>query len=127
MPRRCWKCKETKPESNFSYSEKYKRFWAVCNQCTNKHLYELPVERRRELWREASRRRSKKDAEKLKTRAQTNKAIRDGQIQKKPCEVCGEEKSQAHHKDYSKPLEIMWLCHTHHRDEHYKIRYKPTL
>ena len=36
-----------------------------------------------------------------------------------PCEVCGERKTHAHHDDYSKPLEVKWLCKKHH-DEHHR-------
>jgi hypothetical protein len=43
-------------------------------------------------------------------------ALRDGRIVKVPCEICGNPKSQAHHDDYSKPLEVRWLCFTHHRE-----------
>lgn len=46
-------------------------------------------------------------------------AVRDGRLTKKPCEVCGtEEKVEAHHEDYSKPLDVMWLCFKHHRERH---------
>lgn len=41
-----------------------------------------------------------------------------GHIKKLPCEVCGEEKVQGHHKDYNKPLEVVWLCKKHHAMEH---------
>lgn len=39
-----------------------------------------------------------------------------------PCEVCGEIKSQAHHDDYSKPLNIRWLCQAHHSEHHRRER-----
>lgn len=41
-------------------------------------------------------------------------AIKKGELVRKPCEECGEKKSQAHHCDYNKPLEVVWLrqkCH----------------
>lgn len=46
-------------------------------------------------------------------------ALRDGKIKKKRCEVCGKY-AQAHHPDYSKPLEIVWLCPKHHKQIHWK-------
>jgi ribosomal protein S27AE len=45
-------------------------------------------------------------------------AIRYGKLKRQPCEKCGNPKSHAHHKDYSKPLEIEWLCHDCHWKAH---------
>ena len=42
------------------------------------------------------------------------KALRNGTLIKKPCEVCGDTNSEAHHNDYSKPLDVKWLCIKHH-------------
>jgi len=39
---------------------------------------------------------------------------------RRPCTVCGAMKSEAHHEDYSKPLEVTWLCRTCHKAEHRK-------
>ena len=41
-----------------------------------------------------------------------------GKLKRQPCEVCGNELSQAHHKDYSKPLDVTWLCAQHHKEAH---------
>lgn len=49
-----------------------------------------------------------------------NNGIRDGKIQKSPCEICGSEKSVGHHDDYDKPLEVRWLCQAHHKQWHSK-------
>src|SRR5512146_228853 len=43
--------------------------------------------------------------------------IRRGKIQRQPCEVCGAP-AEAHHHDYSKPLEVRWLCRPHHLELH---------
>lgn len=36
----------------------------------------------------------------------------------KPCEECGEEKTDKHHADPAKPLEVVWLCRLHHKQVH---------
>ena len=45
-------------------------------------------------------------------------ALHFGMLHRQPCEVCGATKVQAHHTDYTKPLEVHWLCHAHHRAAH---------
>jgi hypothetical protein len=49
-------------------------------------------------------------------------AVKDGKIIHQPCEVCGRQDSEGHHEDYSKPLEVIWLCSTHHAERHVQIR-----
>lgn len=44
-------------------------------------------------------------------------AVRDGRLSRQPCWCCG-EKAQAHHPDYSRPLDVVWLCPTHHKQAH---------
>lgn len=51
-----------------------------------------------------------------------NNAIAKGAIKKMPCVVCGEKKSQGHHKDYSAPLDVIWLCDKHHKEEHARMK-----
>jgi hypothetical protein len=41
-------------------------------------------------------------------------AIRKGWIHRGPCEVCFSGPAEAHHDDYSRPLEVRWLCRKHH-------------
>lgn len=54
----------------------------------------------------------------------TIRAVRSGILSKMPCEVCGELKVDAHHDDYSKPLDIRWLCRTHHSQHHKQFKHK---
>lgn len=56
--------------------------------------------------------------EKIKARNIVNNALRDKNLFKKPCEVCGEIKVEAHHEDYLKPLQVRWLCKQHHVEAH---------
>ena len=61
----------------------------------------------------------KKNPEKRKAHNLVSSAIQLGKMKKQPCEVCGEARSQAHHDDYSKPLEVRWLCPKHHGEHHH--------
>jgi hypothetical protein len=35
------------------------------------------------------------------------------EIERLPCAVCGDFNSQAHHDDYTHPLDVVWLCAAH--------------
>lgn len=48
----------------------------------------------------------------------TINAVNRGGLVKQPCEVCGNEKTVAHHDDYNYPLSIRWLCRKHHNAWH---------
>jgi len=52
-------------------------------------------------------------------RSMTNKAIKRGELKRKPCEKCG-DKAEAHHDVYDtkKPFDVRWLCFKHHREWH---------
>ena len=45
-------------------------------------------------------------------------AIRDGKLQKLPCLGCGNATVEGHHPDYSRPLDVVWLCVPHHKEVH---------
>lgn len=58
------------------------------------------------------------DLKKARARRILLSAVRSGRLVRLPCEMCGEKKSEAHHEDYAKPLEVRWLCSAHHREAH---------
>ena len=45
-------------------------------------------------------------------------AVRSGKLKRQPCEVCADSSTHAHHDDYSKPLDVRWLCPLHHAEWH---------
>ena len=48
-----------------------------------------------------------------------NAVYRKSIVKPSACTSCGEEKRvEGHHKDYSKPLEVTWLCRGCHNREH---------
>ena len=62
-----------------------------------------------------------KNPEKAKAHKTVENAIKAGKLIRRPCEECGAPKAQAHHEDYSKPLEVKWLCAKDHRKRHREI------
>jgi len=66
----------------------------------------------------ANKRMYEKSPEKRKARAQVRYHLDKGNIKRGKCIFCNKNKTQAHHEDYSKPLEIIWVCTTCHADIH---------
>jgi len=50
-------------------------------------------------------------------------AIKRGTLVRGPCTVCGAtENIDGHHTDYTKPLDVVWLCKPHHREAHRQMK-----
>lgn len=45
-------------------------------------------------------------------------AIRAGKLNKMPCAICGITRTEGHHPNYKRPLEVVWLCKKHHIEVH---------
>lgn len=58
--------------------------------------------------------------EKRKARIALGNAVRDGRVI--PWPACAipecDCKPEAHHADYARPLDVVWLCERHHKDTH---------
>ena len=49
-------------------------------------------------------------------------AVQTGRLIRQPCERCGTTQTVvAHHEDYNKPLDVLWLCKYHHKERHMEI------
>ena len=57
---------------------------------------------------------------KRKAHNAVNSALRSGKLHRHPCCICG-NKAEAHHEDYSRPLDVIWVCRKHHSELHVKI------
>lgn len=64
-------------------------------------------------WRAKSENRIKKSAH-----MKVYYAIRVGKLKRQPCEQCANPVAMAHHDDYSKPLDVRWLCANCHYLHH---------
>lgn len=65
--------------------------------------------------RRAEKRYKDKYPEKARAHRAVSNAIRDGKLVREDCEICGSE-AEAHHEDYSQPLDVRWMCFRHHRE-----------
>lgn len=145
----CFKCGERKPLSEFyKHPKMADGHLGKCKICTRRDTAvrvnclmktDLAwVEREAERCREKTRRKrlagwvspaakeGKKAWEKrnkIKKRAQgmVTRAILSGKLTREPCCICGDPKTEGHHDDYSKPLDVRWLCKKHHDEVHREI------
>ena len=123
----CEHCHQEKPLEDF-YRNRTRPLGRDyrCKECF-KEYERLPHRKGRHTkWRNSSQGKEKtrqynqehylEEKPKNQTRATTRRLIKLGVIKKMPCRVCGDGKSQAHHPDYTQPLEVVWLCQSHHYD-----------
>jgi hypothetical protein len=128
----CIQCSVDKPAADF-YAHKAMAAGHVnvCKEChkqrmrvrarTNPAVQEYDRQRaktpeRREHMRAVTAKWNEKNPLAHKAHSVIHNAVRSGRIKKLPCEFCGTERVHAHHRDYSKPLEVVWLCaKCHHR------------
>lgn len=115
MPGRCKKCGVETRERMWGSP---RRLRIVCPSC----------ERARQAkYRRASsagkRRWDAQNREKRKAHKAVEVALTKGAMLRQPCARCGNPRAQAHHDDYSRPLDVMWLCSLHHGERHRELRY----
>jgi hypothetical protein len=147
--KKCFKCNEVKELSEFYPHKKMADgHLNKCKECTKKDSEEnfkrklqdpdwQIKERERQRIKEARRRdlglakkykKTPQPKEKRKERyGEYLSAIKTKKLIPQPCEVCGKEKAQGHHEDYSKSLDVVWLCIRHHQDRHIHLRNAKTL
>lgn len=96
----------------------------MCKDCC--YLYGTKHREDRVIWNHDHKERvyksvslwNKNNSIKTRARSLINEAIRWGRLVKEPCEICGSLDVHGHHPDYTKPLEVSWLCAEHHKQIH---------
>ena len=137
--KKCFKCHTEKPLTEFyKHAQMGDGHLNKCKECTkndaNKHRSEnldkiraYDRERGKLAHRiaqrtEVNRAWRAEDTRRRKAHSAVSQAIRNGTLQRIPCIRCGEVKSLAHHEDYDKPLDVMWLCQPCHKQRHKELK-----
>jgi len=114
--RLCWNKKWTPIVVNHT-----KRYRDENEEYRKKHREDAARQYQREKpngqWWERCKLYETRHPDRAKAKIKVRNAIKYGKIISMPCEKCG-KKAHAHHEDYSKPLEIKWLCPYHHGERH---------
>jgi hypothetical protein len=135
MEKKCTLCGELKPETDF-YKNNLCRggFSSQCKACVKARARVRQIVKKDEI-RAYERERSKlphrvelrasamqkekaNNPERVKARYAVSNAVRDGRLRKMDCAFCGSTNTVAHHHDYSKPLDVTWLCNPCHTRFH---------
>ncbi len=139
MQKKCFKCDQVKPlEEFYKHSKMADGHLNKCKECAKsdvrKHRFENDSVRAYDRARyhndpdrmmhifENSIKWFNNNPEAKKAHDALNNAVRDKRIIKQPCSVCGSTyRIHGHHAEYSKPLEVKWLCAKHHQRLHWDI------
>src|SRR3990167_6430241 len=114
---KCWRCNVFKERNAFNKDRTTKSGYdRRCRTCIAEYAKTRNnyTERKKEYLKEYSKvkRHSPESGYKFKAREELNWAVRSSKL-KRPdnCSKCIRNKNiEGHHSDYSKPLEVIWLC-----------------
>jgi hypothetical protein len=148
MTKTCFRCHQTKPLDEFyRHSMMRDGRLNKCKDCTkadtrrrrrDKHESVLEYDRRRNMQphrvtarleymqtqqgklahSKANNAWANKYPERKAASTAINSAKLTGKLAPLPCLICGDPNTEAHHPDYSRPLDVIWLCTAHHKAAH---------
>lgn len=136
--KRCFRCLENKPlEAFYKHARMSDGRLNKCKECTKADTLKNRLANI-EYYRSYDRARASQPKRKMlakriisewkaqfpnrrKAQVILGNAVRDKRIEKQPCFICG-GKAEAHHPDYDRPLDVVWLCSAHHKQAHAMAR-----
>lgn len=135
----CFKCKTIKPLNEFyKHSKMADGHLNKCKECArndvtnhrNNNLEKIRAydrergknKERMKISYEVTKAWRQEDTRRSRAHNAVTRAIKKGDLIRQPCIRCGEKKSLAHHEDYDKPLEVMWLCQPCHKQRHKELK-----
>lgn len=121
----CARCNNKKALSDF-YKSTLTRdgYESYCKTCKSEYYHERKqknllsykdIAHHKKWWLQENR--LKKEAHQ-----KVSYAIKTGELVRQPCERCSSTQNVvAHHEDYNKPLDVVWLCEIHHKERHSEL------
>lgn len=135
--KRCPRCKTEKPKTEF-HKNRHNRdglgWWCIAcraeydrSEYRKRYFREYQAAHRETMnarRRRNGQQRRERTRDKRRVHAKVYNAIKYGRIERPgKCSRCGTQcKPEGHHDDYSKPLEISWLCQNCHLAYHDALR-----
>lgn len=133
----CTKCHEEKPESDYGkHGDGTRPDCKVCRRETKRKYHaknRVTINANTRAWRKRNpkkaaasmsrwyARKAERTGCTVSARTAVNQAVKAGLLQQQPCEVCDAKKVEGHHDDYTKPLDVRWLCLKHHCEVHGRV------
>jgi hypothetical protein len=123
--KRCQTCKTTKELHKISgttLKDGTLAQYYICRDCNTSRarVWRITSPNAHQILEKARKYQEEKNPHKMSARQAVRTAILNGNLVRPGiCSVCLlEKKPDAHHPDYSKPLEVIWLCRQCHADVH---------
>ena len=134
----CFKCNILKPITEFYvHPTMGDGHLGKCKECTKKDAHSTRL-RRINYYREYDRKRATlperakamaaiikawrhQDKRRIAAHNAVARAISAGHLIRQPCERCGSFQSLAHHENYDRKLDVVWLCQRCHKQRHKEI------
>lgn len=124
---KCKACNKKDVRENYRKNiNYYKSFDQIRNQKRKEYIKkknEAYQKKNPELVLRAKKKWSSKNKLKQAAIHLLNNAKRDGRVKPGKCQICGYRNVEAHHYDYTKPLNVVWLCKKHHEKIHWWLRW----
>lgn len=115
MSKICSKCKKLLPLKKFCVDREKKT--GICSQC-----HQCKNEKNKDYRDKYYKIYNKKFKKERSARSLVSRQIKKGEIKRGTCIVCKSKTNiVAHHEDYNKPLQIIWICRRHHYALHHHL------
>jgi hypothetical protein len=108
----CKTCKNRAANHRY-YRRNHEKVLELARASRSRHLEEIRARDRARGFRG--------DPVKQAARKAVRTALANGSLERQPCAVCRDPKSEAHHDDYGAPLDVVWLCSRHHGERHWVV------